>query len=168
MPNAGIQAWRSTNWKSAPSRVEPPPQQQRRGEHQQRHGRARACGPRRARARAVAAAGSSRSRAPTSGRNTMTEAASESVMRDDVHVSDRRADPASSPQVVAEDQHDAEEQRRRRRRGPTRSAAGAAPLLPACTDVADAVDRAVDRRRRRRPSTALLENELIGWTMAAS
>ena len=36
MPNAGIQAWRSTNWKSADVGVEPGPQQQRLGEHQQR------------------------------------------------------------------------------------------------------------------------------------
>ena len=36
MPNAGIQAWRSTNWKSADAGLNRAPQQQRLGEHQQR------------------------------------------------------------------------------------------------------------------------------------
>ena len=140
MPNDGIQAWRSTNWKSADAGLKRAHKQQRLGEDQHRHDERDAADRR--------SFSSSSRRTSSSSEPTIGSATSEVRIGNGHH----------APQVVPEDQHDAEKQRHRV--GADRSG-----LQPAqdSADPADrlahAVDRAVDEPARRRPSRARLRTD---------
>ena len=108
MPNAGIQAWRSTNWKSADCRVETAPEQQRLGERRARDTTS-AILRTSARCRLVAAARRAAARAPAIGSAT-SEAS-------------RHRERSSSPEIEAENQR----RRPRKRRGVRADRAGLQP-----------------------------------------